>query len=481
MASSNGNFPASMPVLKGKNYDDWCAQMKVIFRFQDVTEVVQEGVQEPDRNPTDAQKVAHRDLMKRDAKALFIIHQCEDADNFQKIRSADTTKKAWDTLEKSYAGDSKLKKVKLQTLRRQYELLQMSDQESIGEFFSRILAITNQMNAYGDKQSDLGIIDKVLRTLTPRFDHIVVAIEQGQNLEEMKIEELQGILEAQKMRLNERNSQRSVEQAMQAQTTKGNNYDGGKNKKGKGKGKNNKWKGSDECRNKRVPRNADEALLTQDEDSDSDKVLLMETTNSEEDNVNLWYLDTGCSNHMTGHREWFVSIDDKVKSKIKFANNSSVTAESIGKVMIQRKDGQHSFINDVLYVPNMKNNLLSLGQLLEKGYSMQMEDSQMKICDSKRRLILKASLLRNKTFKIGIQIVEFQCLAASISDESWMRHHRFGHLNFRSLTELKSKKMVHGLPQIEIPKQLCVECCVSKQPRNSSSQKFQSDPKESLK
>ena len=36
------------------------------------------------------------------------------------------------------------------------------------------------------------------------------------------------------MRLNERNSQRSAEQAMQAQTTKGNNYDGGKNKKGKG-------------------------------------------------------------------------------------------------------------------------------------------------------------------------------------------------------------------------------------------------------
>ncbi|KHN32586.1 hypothetical protein glysoja_045529, partial [Glycine soja] len=90
-------FPASMAVLKGKNYDDWCAQMKVIFRFQDV--------QELDRNPTDTQKVAHRDLMKRDAKALFIILQCVDADNFQKIRSADSAKKdakkAWDTLEKS--------------------------------------------------------------------------------------------------------------------------------------------------------------------------------------------------------------------------------------------------------------------------------------------------------------------------------------------------------------------------------------------
>ncbi|KHN35688.1 Retrovirus-related Pol polyprotein from transposon TNT 1-94, partial [Glycine soja] len=188
-------------------------------------------------------------------------------------------------------------------------------------------------------------IDKVLRTLTPRFDHIVVAIEQGQNLEEMKIEELQ------------------------------------------------KWGHfADECKNKRVPRNADEAQLSQDEDSDSDKVLLMAITNSEEDNVNLWYLDTGCSNHITRHREWFVNIDDKVKSKIKFADNSSVTAEGIGKVMIQRKDGHHSFINDVLYVPNMKNNLLSLGQLLEKGYSMQMEDNQLKVFDNNRRLILKALL-----------------------------------------------------------------------------------------
>jgi len=101
--------------------------------------------------------------------------------------------------------------------------------------------------------------------------------------------------------------------------------------------------------------------LAQDEDSDSDKVLPMATTNSEEDIVNLWYLDTGYSNHMIGHREWFVNIDDKVKSKIKFADNSYVTVEGIGKVMIQRKDGQQSFINDALYVPIMKNNLLSLG------------------------------------------------------------------------------------------------------------------------
>ena len=101
MTSLNGNFSASISVLIGKNYDDWCAQMKVIFRFQDVTEVVQEGVQEPKKNPIDAQKVARRDLMKKDAKALFIIHQCVDAIIPKKIRYVDTANKAWDTLETS--------------------------------------------------------------------------------------------------------------------------------------------------------------------------------------------------------------------------------------------------------------------------------------------------------------------------------------------------------------------------------------------
>jgi hypothetical protein len=33
--SNNGQFPANLPIVKGQNYDRWCSQMKVIFRFQD--------------------------------------------------------------------------------------------------------------------------------------------------------------------------------------------------------------------------------------------------------------------------------------------------------------------------------------------------------------------------------------------------------------------------------------------------------------
>jgi len=43
---------------------------------------------------------------------------------------------------------------------------------------------------------DSRIVEKVLRTLTPRFNHIVVAIEESKDLESMIVEELQNSLEA---------------------------------------------------------------------------------------------------------------------------------------------------------------------------------------------------------------------------------------------------------------------------------------------
>ena len=45
------------------------------------------------------------------------------------------------------------------------------------------------------------IIDKIMCTLTQNFDHIVVAIEESKDVEIIRIEELQGFLEAQELKL----------------------------------------------------------------------------------------------------------------------------------------------------------------------------------------------------------------------------------------------------------------------------------------
>ena len=504
---SNNGFPAHLPIFDGKNYDQWIAKMKVIFRFQDVVEIVNTGVAALPRNPTDDQNAAHKEQKKRDGKALFIIHQCLDADIFEKIVHCENAKEAWDTLARNYCGDEKLKKVRLQALRRQYELLQMTEGETVNQYFVRLTSLTNQMVRNGEKISDLMKIEKVLRTLTPKFDHIVVAKEESKNLDELKIEELQASLEAHELRLNERSkikdksNESAADQALQAQHQKK-----GKYKKGKRKNQNSKnsnegtSKGHDhssqegnkgqkkkinkkdiqcyncqkwghfaaECKSKKVPREeSDEAQFVHDNEGyDSEGAMLMAII-KEEDDDDQWYLDTGCSNHMSGKKTWFCELDESVTRKIRFADDSVVNAEGIGKIKIQSKDGKDSFISDVLYVPNMKSNLISIGQLLEKGYTVRMEDKILRIFDNKMRTILKVQMSRQRTFKIGINIVENQCLLTKAGNENWLWHQRFGHLNFGDLNKLQKKKMVIGLPQITEPDKVCDKCCISKQSRSS--------------
>ena len=67
------------------------------------------------------------------------------------------------------------------------------------------------MKSCGETLSEQVIIEKVLRSLTPRFDYIVIAIEHSKDTRTMRIEELQSSLEAQELRLTERKSEQELE------------------------------------------------------------------------------------------------------------------------------------------------------------------------------------------------------------------------------------------------------------------------------
>ncbi|XP_006584284.1 uncharacterized protein [Glycine max] len=137
-----------------------------------------------------------------------------------------------------------------------------------------------------------------------------------------------------------------------------------------------------------------------------DEEVMVLMTVIEGGGVEWWYLDTWCSNRMTSHLEWFCEIDKTVRRKIRFGDGSCVIAEGIGKVAIRREEGTKVVVNDVLYVPQMKSNLLSLGQLLEKGYSMNMKGSYIEVFDSKEKVVLKVSMTSNRTFKIGVNSID---------------------------------------------------------------------------
>src|ERR1043165_6467252 len=129
-------------------------QMRVLFGAQDVLELVTDGYILVAEAATEKEKEVQRDKRRRDQKELLYIHQCVDATVFEKIADSMTSKGAWDTLVRCYGGDASVKKVKLQSLIKQYENLNMKNSEKISEYISRVILIINKMKACGETLSE---------------------------------------------------------------------------------------------------------------------------------------------------------------------------------------------------------------------------------------------------------------------------------------------------------------------------------------
>lgn len=108
--------------------------MKSLSEFHETLEVVTNGVHELYENAKDAQRVANKEVKKKECKFAFYIQSVVDAVNFDQIFHAETAEEAWDIIFKYYEGGEKFKVVKLQTYGRKYELLQMEEEETIAGY-----------------------------------------------------------------------------------------------------------------------------------------------------------------------------------------------------------------------------------------------------------------------------------------------------------------------------------------------------------
>lgn len=112
----------------------------------------------------------------------------------------------------------------------------MKGGESVQDFLTRVADIVNQLRSYGEEIYDQTIVKKVLRSLTPKFDHVVAAIEESKDLSTYSFDELMGSLQSHEVRIN-KSLEKNEEKAFYVQGKNSNQkYEQG-NATGRGRGR----------------------------------------------------------------------------------------------------------------------------------------------------------------------------------------------------------------------------------------------------
>ncbi|XP_026397112.1 uncharacterized protein LOC113291839 [Papaver somniferum] len=294
-------------LFEGKNIEHWRLHMENIFIFQEVWDIVKDGYVEPAEGAVaeGAVQTLLNDNRKKNSKATYILHQGVHESLMDRVIYIKQAKAAWDGLVSYYTGSDKVKNVRLQTLKRTYELLQMDSTETISDFFSKILNLVNEVKANGDTVEDSAVVEKILRSLSEKFESKVTAIEECNTVSTMTLNELLGSLQAYEQRFLEKTvAAKQVEEALQSQVSWRNNQ-----------GKPN-------------AANIAESQEEEEEETEEQKTenMLLACYTPEEQPQLKWYLDTGCSNHMCGRKDLFESLDESVRSTVKFGNSSTISS-----------------------------------------------------------------------------------------------------------------------------------------------------------
>ncbi|KAH9698132.1 hypothetical protein KPL71_023896 [Citrus sinensis] len=172
---------------------------------------------------------------------------------------------------------------------------------------------------------------------------------------------------------------------------------------------------------------------------------------------NKWYLDSGCSRHMTGNYSWFSSFT-KIKNggDVSFGDNSKGKIIGIGNV----GNVSSTLIENVCLVENLKHNLLSISQLCDKGYRVIFDESKCVIenaCDGKV-LFVGNRCVNVYTINIDCASTNEKCLSA-LHDDGWLWHRRLGHGSMDLISKIVKNNLVKGLPKINFQKDRTCEAC----------------------
>ncbi|GJW94579.1 retrovirus-related pol polyprotein from transposon TNT 1-94 [Tanacetum coccineum] len=193
----------------------------------------------------------------------------------------------------------------------------------------------------------------------------------------------------------------------------------------------------------------------------------------------LWYLDSGCSKHMTGDRSQLTNFVHKFLGTVKFGNDQIAKIMGYGDYQIG-----NITISRVYYVEGLGHNLFSVGQFCDSDLEVAFRKHTCFVRNLEGVDLISGSR-ENNLYTLSIRDMMASspiCLLSKASKtKSWFWHRRLSHLNFGAINHLAKHGLVRGLPKLKFEKDhLCSACAMGKSKKQSHKPKSEDTNQEKL-
>lgn len=213
-------------------------------------------------------------------------------------------------------------------------------------------------------------------------------------------------------------------------------------------------------------------MIRKESGDDKSHVFMLCAQQSQSKYRNLFYADSGATDHMSFQRELFTNFREFSSNEchVKVGDGRKLNVMGIGDIDVQinNKQGTTITIKDVLLAPDLDRNFLSVSRATEKGMRAVFEEGAKRVLFMKDSKIIAEGVRDNRLYKMNIRPAEHSLNVASTETlELW--HRRLGHVNFKTLKQMIKNKMVNDIKvdsfPIEIP--FCEGCVYGKQHRQT--------------
>eukprot|EP00253_Pinus_taeda_P003183 PITA_03183 len=453
-------FPTEDKLREKADYHGWKMSLDLTLEDQGVLDHVRGNIVEP---PSNAPAAAKNKWKTDEVKTKKIIRDSIDKRLVAYISDLNTSKEIYDRLVSLFkVNDAN----QVLFLRSKLKEIKKGKDESMHAYFLRITEIKNDLLSIGETITDREMALTTLGGLSSEWyvfkttllnNNVILGFEELMARciqEETRVEEQEMLMPKAGHCARECPDRRDSHRDDDQIPSHGNQRNYKSNSRGK-RSVGNQGRGQPfkKARNSRYESN------TIDNKQDEYYLRAALSTSTPSDSMGIWLIDSGASRHFTSYKEVLHNLIEKETNlEIVLGDNMKYSVKGVGNVSLKLNQGNTIHLQDVLHVPDLKKNLVSISTMEDEGYKVTFNNGKVRIWKNNVKDAFTLGFRVDSLYQVGRSPLGVMSCDTSLQSEH--RQRRFAHLHYKALPDVR--QMVTGMSEFRVEKGVCSGCAEGK-------------------